>query len=59
MKGEIKMKMNITPRCENMIPLYIEWFQYGTKEQKELARDHLLRMAKFCDQQLEKDGAFE
>ena len=52
-------KINITPRCENMIPLYIEWFQYGTKEQKELARDHLLRMAKFCDQQLEKDGAFE
>ena len=51
--------INVTPRCENLIPLYIEWFRCGTEEQRELARDHLLRMAKFCDQQLEKDGAVE
>lgn len=51
--------INCTPRWENLIPLFCEWIKDGTPDQRKIAKENLLKLAKFADEQNEKDGVYD
>ena len=57
MKEKI-VTIDIEPKWINLIPLYADWLEHGTTEQKELARKEIKKMAVVCDyvRQAQKRG---
>jgi len=44
-----KHTIDITPRWENLVPLFVDWISTGAKSQRQTAIGHIEQMAKICD----------
>ncbi len=42
-------RIDLTPKWENLVPMYIDWIREGTQEQRTFARDEITRMAQILD----------
>ena len=47
--------IDITPRCDDLIPLYVDWIRDGSTGQRDLAVDHITRMAQFVQAIIDAD----
>jgi|19_taG_2_1085344.scaffolds.fasta_scaffold00219_8 hypothetical protein len=52
---EAETTIDITPRCDNLIPLYVDWIRDGSTGQRDLAVDHITRMAQFVQAIIDAD----
>jgi hypothetical protein len=41
--------INCDYKWESLVSMFTEWLETGTKEQKQMAHDDIMQMAKFCD----------
>lgn len=42
--------IDVTPKWVALFPLYCEWIDSGTKDQKQLVKDELLKLCKVADE---------
>jgi len=42
--------IDVEPEWKSLVPLYSEWIESGTDEQKGIAKDALFQMAGVCDE---------
>ena len=47
--GEKKSSFELYPNYTELAEVIAQWFEKGTKEQKDLANKYLLNMSKICD----------
>lgn len=45
----MKKTIDITPRWEGLFPLFSNWMDNGTREQKELVKSEFLKLCKIAD----------
>ena len=48
-EGKVIKTIDVTPKWVALYPLYAEWIDSGTKEQKQLVKDELLKLCKVAD----------
>lgn len=55
-KGKVIGTIDVTPKWVALYPVYAEWIDSGTKEQKQLVKDELLKLCKVADAVNAKSG---